>query len=98
MITRFEENIMERMTLALERIAESCHNSALTDKQKECEYCHFDDVRGPDFGDECKFQLARLTHGYYLNAWSGLGGSDFDVASDYIHYCPMCGRKLGEED
>lgn len=66
----------------------------MTEEQKECRFCHFD-CRGQDFGEECMFQLARFPHGYYINAWSG---RDFDVTSDYIHYCPMCGRKLGKED
>lgn len=69
----------------------------MTEEQKECEFCHFNS-RGSDFGEDCKFQLARFPHGYYINAWIGLGGGDFDVTSDYIHYCPMCGRKLGKED
>lgn len=74
----------------------------MTEEQKECEYCHFDS-RGADFADNgdgicCKFQLAKFPSGYYINAWSGEGGENFDVESEFIHYCPMCGRKLTKEN
>ena len=72
----------------------------MTEEQKNCEYCHFDS-RGENFSDSdgCRFEIARIPHrGYYINAWEGEGGEDFDVESGYIHYCPMCGRKLGKED
>lgn len=73
----------------------------MTEEQKECEYCHFDS-RGADFAnsDDCTFQLAKFTHGrYYVNAWSGdaWSGENFDVDSEFINYCPMCGRKLNKE-
>ena len=71
----------------------------MTEEQKDCEYCN--GYRGEDFaedGSDCKFQISRFTTGdYYINVWSGLGGEKLDVDSDTIHYCPMCGRKLGEE-
>ncbi len=70
----------------------------LTEEQKNCPFCHFDSA-GDDFGDDgTAFQIVRFSSGYCINAWHGLGGEDFDVDSEYIHYCPMCGRKLGKED
>ncbi len=72
----------------------------MTEERKDCGYCHFDS-RGLDFSDDddCKFQLVRFPSGrYYINAWSGLGGENFDVESGFINYCPMCGRKLGKGD
>ena len=74
----------------------------MTEEQKDCEYCNFDNYRGEDFAEEglgCKFQISRFTTGeYYINVWSGLGGSTFDADSDVIHYCPMCGRTLNKEN
>ena len=77
----------------------------MTEEQKECEYCHFDS-RGADFaddyaddGDTCYFQLDKFPgERDYINVWSGEGGEKFDVESEFINYCPMCGRKLGKED
>lgn len=75
----------------------------MTEEQKNCEYCHFNS-RGADFADNgdsigyCRFQLAKFPAGYYINVWSGEGGEKFDVASETINYCPMCGRKLEKED
>jgi hypothetical protein len=71
-----------------------------------CPYCKDGDIaslsRGDNFAEEgmgCAFQIDRSTEGeYYINVWSGLGGENFDVDSDVIHYCPMCGRKLGKEN
>lgn len=74
----------------------------MNEEQKDCEYCNFDKYHGEDFTEEgfdCKFQINRFTTGeYYINVWSGLGGEKFDVNSEIIHYCPMCGRKLGKGD
>ena len=72
----------------------------MTEEQKDCEYC--DGYRGENFAEDgsgCKFQISRFTTGeYYINVWSGMGAEDFDVDSEIIHYCPMCGRKLGKEN
>lgn len=74
----------------------------MTEEQKECEYCNFDKYHGEDFAEEgvgSKVQINRLSTGeYYINLWRGMGGEDFDVDSEIIHYCPMCGRKLGKEN
>lgn len=75
----------------------------MTEEQKDCEYCHFNS-RGADFADNgdsignCRFQLAKFPAGYYINVWSWDGWEKFDVDSEFINYCPMCGRKLGKED
>ncbi len=73
----------------------------MTEEQKNCEYCHFD-RRGADFADDdagCHFQLAKVRGvGYYINVWGRIREEDFDVESEYIGYCPMCGRDLKEED
>lgn len=85
-------------TVSKKEIPETKGLAMTTEEQKECEYCHFNS-RGSDFSDEddCRFQLAKTPTGYYINAWSGLGGSRFDAESAYINYCPICGRKLKED-
>ncbi len=77
-------------------------NSRTIRKAVDCPYCNDGNIaslsHGDNFGDDgTAFQVVRFSSGYCINAWHGLGGEDFDVDSEYIHYCPMCGRKLGKE-
>ncbi len=73
----------------------------MTEEQKTCKYCHFEN-HGANFAeddDTCHFQLeSHPGERYYIAVWRGFCGEDFDVGSDFIHYCPMCGRKLGKEE
>lgn len=71
----------------------------MTEEQENCEYCHFDTL-GTDFSDtdRVKFQLANFKSGrYYINVWRWTDDNDFDVDSEAINFCPMCGRKLGKD-
>ncbi len=72
----------------------------MTEEQKNCEYCHFDSLGARlEAEDEPGFmQMEKNSEGYYINAWSGECGERFDVESEYIGYCPMCGRNLKEEN
>lgn len=73
----------------------------LTKKQKECRYCHFDVYSGMDFSDDddnCRFKLSSFDgRHYYINVWGECADETFDVGSEQINYCPMCGRKLKED-
>ena len=75
----------------------------LTKKQKDCRYCRADDIfnGGWDFSDDdsnCRFKITSFDgRHYHINVWSEYAGAKFDVDSEQINYCPMCGRKLTKE-
>lgn len=67
----------------------------LTEKQKDCEYCH--DSEGLDFGeDDAWFKVRRMNGTCYIEAFRYQGEDPLE--SEQIHFCPMCGRKLGKEN
>ena len=75
----------------------------MTEEQKNCEYCHCDvndyDY-GRDFADDdepYKFKIENNGGFYRINAFGNAGDEEFDVVSDCIMFCPMCGRRLGKE-
>jgi hypothetical protein len=68
--------------------------SAPTKEQLKCEYCHgkadLNDTANSDFQLNIDTAENEIDVTY-----------DFESGNDYcnfpIHYCPMCGRKLGDE-
>lgn len=74
----------------------------MTEEQKNCEYCHgVVNGYGMNFADHdepCKFCVENYEDYYRINVWGIIREESFDVVSDYINYCPMCGRRLGKED
>lgn len=66
-----------------------------TKAQKECDYCRI--VNPYDFGlDDAWFGVYRENGAYCIKAHRGYGTDMLE--SEPIDYCPMCGRKLGEEN
>lgn len=70
----------------------------LTKEQKDCKYCHFDVYSGQDFSnadDNCRVKIESFDgRNYSIKVYGGCSGGMFNVGSDRINYCPMCGRKL----
>lgn len=71
--------------------------SELEEKQANCPYCHgtadLNDTANSEFQiniDLYDSDDVRLNVEYQ-------GGADYDDSS-HINYCPMCGRKLGENE
>lgn len=95
MMTRFEIEAVERDLALLERIAKALEN--LDRKpQAVCDYCQGDLNGDEDFKNLC-------TEPSRVIAFSRFGeihasSPDDGFYSVKIHYCPMCGRKLGKED
>lgn len=67
----------------------------LTEKQKNCPYCHYDFDGIP---------VEQLETEGNLDIEAEIGGTDIylfntgDYATIPINYCPMCGRPLNEEE
>ena len=73
---------------------------SMTEEQKNCEYCHCENVYGRDFADDDEpshFKIVNDEGHYRVNAWGRLDEGDFDTITERIRFCPMCGRRLGKE-
>lgn len=58
-------------------------------EQQKCEYCHGDSafIMNTDYEDEADIYVSGNT----------LKVSVIDTCGAHINYCPMCGRKLGND-
>lgn len=75
----------------------------MTEEQKNCEYCNCAVFKyGSNFADDdepSKFKIVNNGSGFYrINAFGKAGDEEFDIVTDCISFCPMCGRRLGTED
>lgn len=67
-----------------------------TKAQQECSYCHHSQiiVNNDDTNVmirfNCLFLVPKISH--------EKGSNNSDGSGQGISYCPMCGRKLGEDD
>ena len=66
----------------------------LDEKQADCPYCHspYKTIVNAKYWDEMNVALGRDSR---LHEWgaNGIGKNPMP-----INYCPMCGRKLGEDE
>lgn len=74
----------------------------LEEKQANCPYCHdpFLDISGLtdyeiDWKQEAFCSVDENMHIIYGSFGNGYGG---ESKITLINYCPMCGRKLGEDE
>lgn len=94
MLTEYEIEAVERDHALLERIAKALEN--LDRKpQAVCDYCQ-GDLDSGDFRNLCPEPDRVIAFSRFgkIHAYS----PDDGFYSIKIHYCPMCGRKLGKED
>ena len=72
----------------------------MTEEQKNCEYCRCDvNDYGRNFADNdepSKFEIVDNDGYYRINAFGNVGDEEFDIVSECIRFCPMCGRRLGD--
>ena len=73
-------------------------------KDNPCKFCNInDDSYGKDFSEDeyIEFKLYRVKDDYYIynySAYSDPTSDWFETYSGKINYCPICGRKLAENE
>lgn len=93
-MTKFEIESQERHLALLERIARRLEKLD-REPRAGCDYCQ-GDLDSGDFRNLCPEPDRVIAFSRFgeIHAYS----PDDGFYSIKIHYCPMCGRKLGKED